>query len=74
MKKTLSIAGAVLFTLGFAMATGVDQNPIQAVYAVVCMGGACVCFNRVETIGKEQEQSANKAKSIPAPGRMEKAA
>lgn len=71
MKKTLSIAGAVLFTLGFAMATGVDQNPVQAVYAVVCMGGACVCFNRVERMEK---QSANETKSIPAPGRMEKAA
>ena len=44
MKKVLSILGAVCFMLGFAMATGIDQNPIQAVYALVCMGASLVCF------------------------------
>lgn len=51
MKTILILIAAVLFTLGFAMATGVDQNPIQAVYCVVLMLGALVCFNRAEAIG-----------------------
>ena len=47
MKKNiiLPIVGAIMFTLGFAMATGVDQNPVQAIYALACMGIACVCFS-----------------------------
>lgn len=43
--KHLPIIGAVLFVLGFAMATGVDQNPVQAIYAAVFIGGASICFN-----------------------------
>lgn len=43
--KSLKIAGAILFTLGFCMATGVDQNLIQAVYALVLMGGASWLFH-----------------------------
>lgn len=44
MKTILSILGVVLFTIGMAMATGVDANPIQALYCVVLMAGALVCF------------------------------
>ena len=55
MKSVLSISGAVLFVLGFAMITGVEQNPIQAVYALICMGAACVCFNRAERLGKREK-------------------
>lgn len=43
MKNFLTILGAVCFMLGFAMATGVDQNPVQAIYCVVLIAGALVC-------------------------------
>lgn len=60
MKKALSILGAVCFTLGFAMATGVDQNPVQAVYCVVLMAGALVCFRIADA---KQSASENKTKA-----------
>ena len=34
--------------LAFAMATGVDQNPVQAIYCVVLMAGALVCIKSAE--------------------------
>ena len=55
MKNVLSICGAVLFCIGVAMATGVDYNPIQGVYALICMGAASVCFNRADAIGKREK-------------------
>lgn len=62
MKTTLSILGAVCFVLGFAMATGVDQNPVQAVYCVVLMLGALVCFNRAEAISSRTSAKTPKQK------------
>ena len=50
MKNILSIIAAVLFTIGMALATGVDQNPIQAIYALVCMGAACVCIKGADAV------------------------
>lgn len=50
MKKFLSIIGVVCFVLGFAMATGVDANPVQAIYALLCMGAACVCFKGADAV------------------------
>lgn len=55
MKKTLSIIGAVLVCIGMLMATGVDYNPWQAVYAAVLIGAASVCFNRADAIGKREK-------------------
>jgi len=55
MKSTkYAFAGAVLFVLGFAMATGVDANWLQAVYTLVLMFGSLVCFRRAETIEREK--------------------
>lgn len=45
MKSKIAITGAILFALGFCTATGVDANPIQAVYAVVLIGGASWLFH-----------------------------
>lgn len=55
-----AIAGAILFVLGFAMATGVDVNPIQALYTLVLMGGSLLCFKtaeRLEARESEKKQS-----------------
>ena len=43
--KTLSIIiAAVLFVLGFALSTGVEQNPQQGIYAILCMGASMALF------------------------------
>lgn len=63
MKKILSILGAVCFVLGFAMATGVDQNPVQAVYCVVLMAGALVCFKSAERSRAGREVKSERVKS-----------
>lgn len=63
MKKRLSIIGAVLFGIGFCMATGIDRNPLQAVYTVVFIGAAAVVFNRAAANGK-QEKSADKCSEV----------
>lgn len=59
MKKILSILGAVCICLGFAMATGVDQNPIQAVYALACMGAALVCIKSAERIAARSDNKTH---------------
>ena len=64
MKKILSILGAVCFMLGFAMATGVDQNPIQALYCVVLMAGALVCFKSAERIAARSEKGKVKSEKF----------
>ena len=48
MRTALSILGSLCFVAGFALATGVDQNPVQAVYCVALMGCALVCFKAAE--------------------------
>lgn len=59
--KKIAIAGAILFALGFCMATGVDQNLIQAVYAVVLMGGALVCFKTAKSLEQSEKKQSNKS-------------
>ena len=57
MKSTkYAIAGAILFTLGLLMATGVDVNPIQALYTLVLMGGALVCFKAAERLEAKKNE------------------
>lgn len=63
MKKEnwAAFAAAILFTCGFAMATGVDKNPMQAVWCIVCMAAAYVLMryaDRAET--KETTTTAHK--------------
>ncbi len=66
MKKTLSICGAVLFVLGFAMATGVDQNPIQAIGTLILMGAACYLFRRADAIRASEKTPTGSAVVKPA--------
>lgn len=66
MKKALSILGCLCFMLGFAMATGVDQNPIQAVYCVVLMAGALVCIKSAERIASQSEKGKAKSEKFAA--------
>lgn len=58
--KSFTITGSILFTLGFCMATGVDQNPIQAVYALALMAGALMCSK----MAKRLEQKKQSEKTI----------
>lgn len=57
MKNFLTILGCLCFMLGFAMATGVDQNPVQAIYCVVLMAGALVCIKSAERIASQSEKT-----------------
>lgn len=68
MKKFLSILGACLFCVGFVMATGVDQNPVQAIYALVCMSAALVCFKGADAVSSRtsDKQEAKSGKFTAA--------
>ena len=55
------IAGAILFTLGFCMATGIDKNPWQAVYTLVLMGGALVCFKKAKRLEQREKKKSNES-------------
>lgn len=46
--KKLSIMGGILFALGMLVATGIDVNPVQAIYALALIGGGAVCFAYAE--------------------------
>ena len=50
-----ALLGALLFAAGFALTTGIDQNPIQALYACALIGGAVVCFRLAELKVKNEE-------------------
>lgn len=52
--------------LGFAMATGVDQNPVQAIYCVVLMAGALVCIKSAERIASQSEKGKVKSEKFAA--------
>ena len=64
MKNFLSILGAVCFVLGFAMATGVDQNPVQAIYCVVLMAGALVCIKSAERIASRSDNKPQTTRKV----------
>ena len=53
--KKLKIMGGVCLALGFVIATGIDVNPIQALYALLLMGAAWVCFYAVDEYEAELE-------------------
>lgn len=55
MKKKLSVIGVVLLTIGMLMATGVDQEPVQAIYALILTAAGAWAFNRAERIGKNEQ-------------------
>ena len=59
--KKYQITGAILFALGFVMATGVENNPVQGLYALVLMGASYVCFARAERMEKREKVSEPKS-------------
>ena len=64
MKNILSILAAVLFTIGMALATGVDQNPAQALYALVCMGAALVCIKGADAVSSRTSEKPKTTKKV----------
>ena len=72
--KKLSIVGGILFALGMLVATGIDVNPVQAIYALLLLGGGAVCFSfhAASTERTEKTEGTESAKSINL--RMEDAA
>lgn len=61
--KLYQILGAILFACGFVMATGVENNPVQGLYALVLMGVSYVCFTRAERM--EKRNSAESKSIVP---------
>lgn len=53
--KILSIVGGFLFALGLLVATGIELNPWQAVYALLLMGGGAVCFSLADRAESEHK-------------------
>lgn len=61
--KTISIIiAAVCFVLGMAMATGIEQNPVQAIYALVCMIAASALFMYADR--KKSVKSNNRTQKV----------
>lgn len=61
MKKTILFLGAILFVFAFCLCTGVDQNPWQAVYALVLMFGALVCFKTAKKMEQSEKKQSDKS-------------
>ena len=55
------IVGGILFALGMLMATGVDANPVQGVYALLLIGAGAVCFSHdsAENESEKETKSTN---------------
>ena len=52
--------GGILMAIAFCLASGVDQNPIQGIFALVLMGASLWCFHRTEHTEKaENTESIN---------------
>ena len=54
--------GGILFALGMLVATGIDVNPVQAIYALVLIGAAAMCFayaDGAESGRKSETKSIN---------------
>lgn len=58
--KKLSIVGGLLFALGMLVATGIDMNPVQAIYSLLLLGGGAVCFSLADA----KSEHKNETKSI----------
>lgn len=59
-----AIAGAILFSLGLLMATGVDANWLQAVYTLVLMGGSLLCFKTAERLEARESEKKSQETTI----------
>lgn len=55
--KKLSIVGGFLFALGLLVATGIDVNPIQAIYALALIGCGAVCFSLADASTEHTEKT-----------------
>lgn len=59
MKKQIiaAIAASVLFCAGFALATGVDAKPVQAIPACILMAASAALFRYAERHGSAEVKS-----------------
>jgi len=56
-----NLLGGLCLAIGSLMITGVDANPVQALYALAFIGAACACFNWHD---KHQAKSDKSAKEL----------
>lgn len=57
--KKFSIVGGFLFALGLLVATGIDVNPVQAIYALLLLGGGAVCFSLADRAEESEHKTIN---------------
>lgn len=70
MKKQIiaAMAASVLFCAGFALGTGVDANPMQAIPACILMAASAALFRYAERYGSASEElSVKSGKSVRKP-------
>lgn len=60
MKKILLVAATTLLFVGMLLATGIDANPIQALYALGCAFAAVVCYIAAEKVGAKSHRSVRR--------------
>ncbi len=51
--------GGFIAALAFCLASGVEQNPIQGIYALVLMGAAWWCFHLADARTEHTEKAEN---------------
>ena len=51
-----AIAASILFCAAFALATGIDQNPVQTIYAVILMAASAALFRYAERRGAKRKK------------------
>lgn len=61
--RTILVA-TILFVVALALLTGVEVNPVQAIYALPMLCVSCVLFRRVE-----RESERNETSDSPVMGR-----
>lgn len=54
--------GGILMAIAFCLASGVEQNPIQGIYALVLMGAAWAAFRADRETARSEKLKVNNEK------------
>ena len=47
--------GGILMAIAFCLASGVDENPVQGIYALMLMGAAWAAFRAARETARNEE-------------------
>lgn len=54
--KRMKTIGGILMAIAFCLASGVDENPVQGIYALVLMGAAWAAFRADRRAARSEER------------------